>query len=238
MKTYDQIASVLDENIPRDVIAQRDAGGGKRLDYLEAWYVIDRLNSVFGNLGWDFETVFCHEIAGQEKPTYHAQVRIRAMVPTLDGHYINVTREGSGYGRDKSGLNPHEMAIKEAESDALKRAAMKFGRSMGLALYDKSKEYIDEPTKAQPVQPSQTAQATAAVKSAFPGTTTIDERTAVLADITAASAIAIGKGVITREKVIKKLKEDYKANTKEQLTLDQAKKFRDELTSLMTFKLI
>ncbi|GAC1499921.1 MAG: hypothetical protein NVS1B10_03110 [Candidatus Saccharimonadales bacterium] len=36
------------------------------------------------------------------------------------------------------------MASKEAESDALKRAAMKLGRSLGLALYDKSQEFVGE----------------------------------------------------------------------------------------------
>lgn len=148
-----ELETTLDEKISRDVIRQRDGGGRKPLDYLETWYVIDRLNQVFGNLNWDSETVDLIEVQGQDKPTYRARVRITVLQKLGEGQYLKTIKEGFGYGRDKSANNPHEMAVKEAESDALKRAAMKFGRSMGLALYDKSQEYIEENTDSRATEP-------------------------------------------------------------------------------------
>ncbi len=148
------IDTVLDEKIPRDVISKRDGGGGRQLDYLETWYVIDRLNKVFGNLGWTQETVFIGEITGLDiqKPTYMAKVRITVFREDDKGNVTgsSVTHEGVGYGNDKGAQNPHELGMKEAESDALKRAAMKFGLSMGLALYDRSQENVDEGTEVKP----------------------------------------------------------------------------------------
>jgi DNA recombination protein Rad52 len=144
-----EIEAILEDKIPRDVISKRDAGNGRKLDYLETWYVIDRMNEVFGNMGWDSETVEMREIPGQDKATYVAKVRITALVQVNEGNFLKVTKEGTGYGRDKSALNPHEMASKEAESDAFKRAAMKFGKSMGLALYSKDGDFIDETNKTE-----------------------------------------------------------------------------------------
>jgi DNA repair and recombination protein RAD52 len=62
---------------------------------------------------------------------------------------VVVTREGtgagSGFGNDHG--EAHESAIKEAETDAMKRALMTFGNPFGLALYDKDKANVghDEP---------------------------------------------------------------------------------------------
>lgn len=61
------------------------------------------------------------------------RVRVRAGETT-------VTREGSGFGFG-TGSNPgeaHEGAVKEAETDAMKRALVTFGNPFGLALYDRT----------------------------------------------------------------------------------------------------
>lgn len=150
------INAMLDESISKEVISKRAGGNGAQLDYLETWYVIDRLNQVFGNLGWHMETMFIQQVTGpgsasgvlpgheKDKVSYVCKVRV-----TANCHPFNIVHEGIGYGSDKGLMNPHELAIKEAESDALKRAAMKFGRSMGLALYDKTQEYVID-AKAEP----------------------------------------------------------------------------------------
>lgn len=149
-KTREQIEKELDQNIPREVVAQRSGGGTKSLSYLETWYVIDRLNKVFGNMGWESETTEMLLVSGSDAlPAYRAKVRITVSTPEHDASgtivgFRNVVKEGTGWGSDKSKLNPHEMACKEAESDALKRAAMKLGISMGLGLYDKSGEFVDD----------------------------------------------------------------------------------------------
>lgn len=150
MKT--EIQSKLDENIPRDVISNRTQAGVE-LSYLEGWYVIDRLNQVLGTENWSHNIVSLMSIPG-ESIAFNAHVRLTAVI---DGKVT--TKDGIGYGKDKPGRdkngnvravsNPGEMAAKEAETDALKRAAMKFGRSLGLALYDKSQEYIDDEKAAE-----------------------------------------------------------------------------------------
>lgn len=134
------IKEQLDANIPRNVISSRSQGG-KALSYLETWYVIDRLNAVLGTDNWSWQIKALTSVAGAEKATFVCHGTIQA---NING--VASLKDGIGYGSDKGNFNPGEMAAKEAESDALKRAAMKFGRSLGLALYDKTQEYVDEAT--------------------------------------------------------------------------------------------
>ena len=56
----------------------------------------------------------------------------------------DVIREGSGagHGIDADLGQAHESAIKEAETDAMKRALMTFGNPFGLALYDKQQREV------------------------------------------------------------------------------------------------
>lgn len=64
------------------------------------------------------------------------------------------------------------------------------------------------------------------VKEVFPGTEDItNNREVILADITACSGIAIAKGKTSREKLIKHIREKYKVDKKENLSLEQAKEF-------------
>src|SRR3546814_9671296 len=69
---------------------------------------------------------------------YMAKVRI-----TVGG----VLREGCGFGQgiDKDVGQAHESAIKESETDAMKRALMTFGNQFGLALYDKTRANVCAP---------------------------------------------------------------------------------------------
>jgi hypothetical protein len=55
-----------------------------------------------------------------------------------------VIREGSGagHGIDVDLGQAHESALKEAETDAMKRALMTFGNPFGLALYDKQQREV------------------------------------------------------------------------------------------------
>jgi DNA repair and recombination protein RAD52 len=147
-----EITKSLQAKLDPSHIAKREGAGGKMLDYLETWYVIDLANKIFGFDGWSSETIRLDLIGqvmfkdkyGKEKFNvgYRSTVRI-----TIGG----VIRDGSGFGngQDVSEINAHELALKEAESDALKRAFMKFGNQFGLALYDKKKLNVgvDEPEK-------------------------------------------------------------------------------------------
>lgn len=149
-KTIEQIEQELDQKIPRDVVSLRDGGGGRKLSYLEGHYVIDRLNKVFGHLNWAKEILDVKEVVNTTTkgafPAYLVKVRLSVFFTDSNQIQRAVIKEGYGYGADKSGQNAHELAIKEAVTDGLKVAAKDLGMSMGLALYDKTQENVeDEP---------------------------------------------------------------------------------------------
>jgi DNA recombination protein Rad52 len=121
----------------------------KVLCYVEGWHAIAEANRIFGFDGWDRETVSAqciwHEIKRDAKAcTYTARVRIRVRA----GGDL-VTREGSGVGHGTGHTlgEAHESALKEAETDATKRALVTFGNCFGLALYDKDQAGVRRATK-------------------------------------------------------------------------------------------
>lgn len=124
--------------------------GSAQVSYIEGWHAIAEANRIFGFGEWVRETVENKCVAehpytiGKGKNwekeghsvTYTARVRI-----TVNGEDSkSVAREGfgAGHGIDQSLGQAHESAIKEAETDAMKRALMTFGNPFGLALYDKA----------------------------------------------------------------------------------------------------
>lgn len=168
-KTIDQIELEANKKIPREEVSLRDGGAGKKLSYLASHYVIDRMNTVFGVMGWDAETVEMRQVNKEtERPAYVSKVRITALVKHGDDGFMRVVKEGYGFGSDKSGLNPHEMAVKEAESDAFKRAARQFGMSLGLALYSKEQENVEDAPKAVAKAAKPAPTQTVAPKSVIP----------------------------------------------------------------------
>lgn len=112
---------------------------GMTLSYIEGWYAIAEANRIFGYDGWDREMVQSDCIWQDGRGTtklcaYTARVRIRVRA----GDTI-IQRDGSGVGQG-SGVTmgeAHESALKEAETDATKRALTTFGNLFGLALYDR-----------------------------------------------------------------------------------------------------
>jgi recombination DNA repair RAD52 pathway protein len=124
--------------------------GGASVSYIEAWHAIAEANRIFGHGKWSRETFELKCVCERERKigkdqkdgwtvTYIARVRIT--VQTGDGL---VEREGSGAGHG-IGVDLgecHESALKEAESDAMKRALMTFGNPFGLALYDKDRREV------------------------------------------------------------------------------------------------
>jgi DNA recombination protein Rad52 len=125
---------------------------GKELSYIEGWFTIAEANRIFGFDGWNRETVdsvcvWQGRTGGRRCCYYTAKVRVSVHTA---GKII--TREGSGFGGG-SGDNPgeaHEMAIKEAETDAMKRALMTFGNRFGLALYDPEQKGVSKPQEKGP----------------------------------------------------------------------------------------
>jgi DNA recombination protein Rad52 len=133
------LSSKLNEN----VVKTRQERG-KTLSYIEGWHAIAEANRVFGFEGWDRETVVAEciwqDVKREPKAcAYAARVRIR--VRTGD---TVVCREGSGVGHGMGAPlgQAHESALKEAETDATKRALATFGNLFGLALYDKEQNGV------------------------------------------------------------------------------------------------
>jgi DNA recombination protein Rad52 len=145
-----EIRKALDAKIPGNAVAEREGGGGRTLSYLEGWYVIDRLNKVLGqgNWGYDmtYERLFDTSSDGKFEAAYIAKVSLWARFPNQASRYENTTFEDVGYGdgKDRNRGKAHESAIKEAVTDGIKRCAKNLGMSMGLALYDKKQENVDD----------------------------------------------------------------------------------------------
>jgi hypothetical protein len=119
--------------------------------YLEGWQVIAEANRIFGFDGWQRQTIAVRCVSQAERPigrdqkpgwgvTYTARVRVTVTA----GGRPPLIREGSGagHGIDMDLGQAHESAIKEAETDAMKRALMTFGNPFGLALYDKQQRQV------------------------------------------------------------------------------------------------
>lgn len=118
---------------------------GRELSYIEAWHAIAEANRIFGFDAWSRETIDLHllgaprEVGGKWRVGYSARVRITVYA----GDRV-IVREGCGFGSgiDKDVDQAHESALKEAESDAMKRGLMTFGNPFGLALYDKAQANV------------------------------------------------------------------------------------------------
>lgn len=131
---------------PKHVATRQQSG--QRLSYIEGWHAIAEANRIFGFDAWSRETIDIRCVSERERKigkapnqrdgwgvSYTARVRV-----TVDG----VIREGvgAGHGIDADCGSAHESAIKEAETDAMKRALMTFGNPFGLALYDKTQANV------------------------------------------------------------------------------------------------
>ncbi len=133
-------------------VKQREQSG-RKLSYIEGWKAIDEANRIFGFDGWTRETVETRMVAERERKigkapnqrdgwgvSYVCRVRVVVCAEGMD-----IVREGigSGHGIDVDCGLAHESAVKEAETDAMKRAMMTFGNPFGLALYDKTHANVE-----------------------------------------------------------------------------------------------
>lgn len=136
----------LEAPLNGDYVAARKQSG-ITLSYIEGYHAINEANRIFGFDGWSLETISNNLIEeadveiGQKK-TPGVMVGYAATVRVTVG---DVTRTQTGYGSSRA-VNPvdaHELAMKEAETDAMKRALRTFGNQFGNALYDKEQKEVD-----------------------------------------------------------------------------------------------
>jgi DNA recombination protein Rad52 len=144
--------TALSAPLDRAKVRQRRQGRSQ-VSYLEGWQVIAEANRIFGFDGWQRETVALrcvHQserlIGEEQRPgwgvTYTARVRISVSASTTGQRALIREGCGAGHGIDTDLGQAHESALKEAETDAMKRALMTFGNAFGLALYDKQQREV------------------------------------------------------------------------------------------------
>ena len=145
----EQLAA-LSAPLDRANVRQREQGRS-RVSYLEGWQVIAEANRIFGFDGWQRQTIAVRCVAQAEraigrdqKPGWGVTYTARVRVTVTAGGLPPLVREGSGagHGIDVDLGQAHESALKEAETDAMKRALMTFGNPFGLALYDKAQRQV------------------------------------------------------------------------------------------------
>jgi DNA recombination protein Rad52 len=125
---------ILLKGINPSRIAQRQGGGGRSLSYLEAWDVKAHLNRIFGFLNWSADVLeaalaFEQDTGGKWNVGYKVVLCLR-----VNGASYTEAAVGSSTLPQRG--EAHDMAIKTAESDALKRAAINIGDQFGLSLYN------------------------------------------------------------------------------------------------------
>jgi hypothetical protein len=116
---------------------------GMSLSYLEAWDVKAHLIRVFGFGGWSADVISA-ELAFEDKTdkghwNVGYKVLMRLRIHANDGDLFGdttYTEAAVGSATLPQRGEAHDMAVKTAESDALKRAAINLGTQFGLSLYD------------------------------------------------------------------------------------------------------
>jgi hypothetical protein len=145
----EQLAA-LSAPLDRANVRQREQGRGK-VAYVEGWFAVAEANRIFGFDGWQRQTIAVRCVAQAErligrdqKPGWGVTYTARVRVTVTAGGLVPLVREGSGagHGIDVDLGQAHESALKEAETDAMKRALMTFGNPFGLALYDKRQREV------------------------------------------------------------------------------------------------
>jgi DNA recombination protein Rad52 len=148
----------LRADLARQHVAQRTQSG-RQLSYLEGWHVEAEANRIFGFHGWDSTTLETRMVAenarkigasGADGWGVSYVARVRVTVTTPDGETVIRDGVGAGHGIDRDLGLAHESAIKEACTDAEKRALKTFGNPFGLALYDKTQAHVSDGRPAEP----------------------------------------------------------------------------------------
>lgn len=133
-RQYEQLLKPLN---PARVAKRSQAG--RNLSYLEAWDVKAHLNRIFGFLNWSAD-VLSADLAFEEKNEkgqwnvgYKVVLRL-SIGESWSGCSYTEAAVGSASLPQRG--EAHDMAVKTAESDALKRAAINLGTQFGLSLYN------------------------------------------------------------------------------------------------------
>lgn len=116
----------------------------KNFSHLEAWDVRRTLTRIFGFGGWSVQTLelVCireHEVKANGKSRWSIAYRgqVRLTVKTVDGRELTSFDDAAAgdAANQPSYGDAHDLAMKTALSQALKRCAVNLGDQLGLSLY-------------------------------------------------------------------------------------------------------
>jgi recombination DNA repair RAD52 pathway protein len=135
---HEQLLKPLNESR----VAKRQQAG-RSLSYLEAWDVKAHLIRIFGFGGWSADVVDSSLVFEEKNEKgnwdvgYKVTLRLRIHGKnTMSFDDTTYTEAAVGSSSLPRRGDAHDMAIKTAESDALKRAAINLGTQFGLSLYN------------------------------------------------------------------------------------------------------
>jgi hypothetical protein len=132
--TAEQYAKLL-EPLGVERVAKRTMAG-RQLSYLEAWDVKAHLIRIFGFGEWSAD-VLSADLVYEEKGEKNWAVAYKVVLKlTIHSTFASYTEAAIGSAQLPQRGEAHDMAVKTAESDALKRAAINLGTQFGLSLYD------------------------------------------------------------------------------------------------------
>jgi hypothetical protein len=141
MKLTPQQYATLLKPLAKHRVSSRQQGG-MSLSYLEAWDVKAHLIRVFGFGGWSADVLSAdlafedQDDKGRWNVGYKVVMRLRLHVDEDFLGDTTYTEAAVGSATLPQRGEAHDMAVKTAESDALKRAAINLGTQFGLSLYD------------------------------------------------------------------------------------------------------
>ncbi len=143
---WDKVKSELQK--PLDPSAIKPPPKGKFGEYVDGLHVIREANRIFGEDGWSYtvtrlEQTHSAVVELESKKGPYQQLRcsfLCAVRVDVGGVIREGLAVGVGNGKPESAGDVIESAVKEAETDALKRALRTFGNTFGLALYEKDKD--------------------------------------------------------------------------------------------------
>lgn len=148
---------------------------GKALSYVEAWDIKATLIKVFGFGGFSVELLESKILAQFEKPQRNDPNKTNAVVVAQATVRLTIHATGAVYTETATGQNAQpdvgkafDTALKSAESDALKRAAIFLGTQFGLSLYAGMTDDVARPI----VEPTQRAMKDAVAAAARPDANT------------------------------------------------------------------
>lgn len=154
-----EIAAAVDQNVPRELISERNAGNNNTLSYLKGDIDVDALNRIFGPLGWgmvasppqidrfeDKRTKWEKSQGGGRATPKEVDMVIYAVTTQVtltikkrsaESSDTIFTQTGVGYGEVEPGKHAKDaigMAVKGAETDGLKRCCTMLGKAFGMFL--------------------------------------------------------------------------------------------------------